>query len=454
MAGRTLTAMARGGIYDQLGGGFARYSVDAQWVVPHFEKMLYDNALLLGVYTHWWRARPGDAAGRARGRRPGRLAAARDADRRGRLRRQPRRRLPRRRRARCTRARSTSGPRTSWSRCWATRTARWAAEVVRRDRGRDVRARTSTLRRRLGRAATGRTAGRTYGPGCSQARERRRATGSRRQGGRRLERLADRRRWSQAAMVFERPGLARARRREAAELVWRLHWDGSRLRRTSRDGGVGAAPGDPRGLRRARPGVRPAGRRPRRPGLDRPGRRRWPTVIEEQFADGAGGFFDTAADAEALYTRPQDPTDNATPSGLSAAVHALRAAGRADRRGRGTPSGPTARPRRPARWSGQRRGSRAGCWPMRSAAAARPPPVQVAIVGRPTTRRRASSGAAGYRAAPAGSVIVAGAGDEPGFALLADRTDGRRAAHRVRLPAVRLPAAGRPSATCRPSCRG
>ena len=40
---------------DQLGGGFARYSVDSQWVVPHFEKMLYDNALLLGVYTHWWR---------------------------------------------------------------------------------------------------------------------------------------------------------------------------------------------------------------------------------------------------------------------------------------------------------------------------------------------------------------------------------------------------------------
>ena len=55
MVDRTCEAMARGGIYDQLGGGFARYSVDAGWVVPHFEKMLYDNALLLGVYTHWWR---------------------------------------------------------------------------------------------------------------------------------------------------------------------------------------------------------------------------------------------------------------------------------------------------------------------------------------------------------------------------------------------------------------
>src|SRR5205085_7852901 len=47
---------ARGGMYDQLGGGFARYSVDDAWVVPHFEKMLYDNALLLRVYTHLWRA--------------------------------------------------------------------------------------------------------------------------------------------------------------------------------------------------------------------------------------------------------------------------------------------------------------------------------------------------------------------------------------------------------------
>jgi uncharacterized protein YyaL (SSP411 family) len=52
---RTCTAMARGGIYDQLAGGFARYSVDADWIVPHFEKMLYDNALLLRVYAHWAR---------------------------------------------------------------------------------------------------------------------------------------------------------------------------------------------------------------------------------------------------------------------------------------------------------------------------------------------------------------------------------------------------------------
>jgi hypothetical protein len=54
MATTTLDAMAEGGIYDQLGGGFHRYSVDAHWLVPHFEKMLYDNALLVPAYLHGW----------------------------------------------------------------------------------------------------------------------------------------------------------------------------------------------------------------------------------------------------------------------------------------------------------------------------------------------------------------------------------------------------------------
>jgi uncharacterized protein len=54
MTSHTLRAMASGGMYDQVGGGFARYSVDAQWLVPHFEKMLYDNALLARAYLHGW----------------------------------------------------------------------------------------------------------------------------------------------------------------------------------------------------------------------------------------------------------------------------------------------------------------------------------------------------------------------------------------------------------------
>ncbi len=56
LAETTLDAMLAGGIYDQIGGGFARYSVDASWLVPHFEKMLYDNALLARAYLHGWQA--------------------------------------------------------------------------------------------------------------------------------------------------------------------------------------------------------------------------------------------------------------------------------------------------------------------------------------------------------------------------------------------------------------
>jgi uncharacterized protein YyaL (SSP411 family) len=54
MSLQTLRAMARGGMYDQIGGGFSRYAVDATWTVPHFEKMLYDNALLARAYLHGW----------------------------------------------------------------------------------------------------------------------------------------------------------------------------------------------------------------------------------------------------------------------------------------------------------------------------------------------------------------------------------------------------------------
>src|SRR5207245_10160425 len=56
MAHTTLTMMARGGMYAQVGGGFHRYSVDAHWLVPHFEKMLYDNGQLASLYLHGWLA--------------------------------------------------------------------------------------------------------------------------------------------------------------------------------------------------------------------------------------------------------------------------------------------------------------------------------------------------------------------------------------------------------------
>ena len=60
MVTQTLEAMARGGMYDQLGGGFHRYSVDDRWLVPHFEKMLYDNSQLARVYLHAWQVTGND----------------------------------------------------------------------------------------------------------------------------------------------------------------------------------------------------------------------------------------------------------------------------------------------------------------------------------------------------------------------------------------------------------
>jgi uncharacterized protein YyaL (SSP411 family) len=65
MTAHTLHAMASAGMYDQIGGGFARYSVDARWLVPHFEKMLYDNALLARAYLHGWQVTGGEPFFRA-----------------------------------------------------------------------------------------------------------------------------------------------------------------------------------------------------------------------------------------------------------------------------------------------------------------------------------------------------------------------------------------------------
>jgi uncharacterized protein YyaL (SSP411 family) len=68
MARLTLDRMASGGIFDQVGGGFHRYSTDGRWLVPHFEKMLYDNALLVRLYTHAWQLTGDDRYRRVAGR--------------------------------------------------------------------------------------------------------------------------------------------------------------------------------------------------------------------------------------------------------------------------------------------------------------------------------------------------------------------------------------------------
>ena len=212
----TCEAMARGGIYDQLGGGFARYSVDREWVVPHFEKMLYDNALLCRVYAHLWRAtgsrprapgRPGDrrlhgpgAAHRPRAGSPPRWTPTATTAPAG-----------------TSRARTTCGRRSSCARCWARRTPSWppryfgvteegtfeeGASVLQLPDGRAPgrrrpdRLRTGAAARRAGAAAAAR-------PG--------------RQGRRRLERAGHRRaRRDRRLLRPPRPGRGRHRGRRPA----------------------------------------------------------------------------------------------------------------------------------------------------------------------------------------------------------------------------------------------
>ena len=232
---RTCEAMARGGIYDQLGGGFARYSVDADWVVPHFEKMLYDNALLLRVYAHLWRATGSDA--RAPGR-PGdrRLDAARAAHRRGRLRLRAGRRH-RRRRGRDLRV--DARPARRGARRGGRRVGRGPAVSV--TPGRHLRARRSTLQlpcRPRADAARWSAARAPAARGPRPSGPSRRATtrswppgtGSPSPRSPRPARCSTGPTWSQAAVA-------------AADLLPRVHLVDGRLRRVSRDGVAGRPAG-------------------------------------------------------------------------------------------------------------------------------------------------------------------------------------------------------------------
>ena len=422
MVNRTCEAMARGGICDQLGGGFARYSVDAQWVVPHFEKMLYDNALLLGVYTHWWRQTGNPVARRVvndlmgwllREMRTGEggFAASLDAD------------------SLDDHGRHREGAYYAWNReqlgaALGPRDASWAAEIFsvteqgtfedglstlqllgdpEPERLADVRARLSAFREQRARPNRDDKVVAAWNGWliCS---------------------LID------AAMVFDEPPWLESAR-TAGELLWGVHWVDARLRRTSLAGQVGSAPGileDYAALTQAC--VRLAAATAEPIWLERA--RELYAVISSQFDDGKGGFFDTAADAERLYARPQDPTDNATPSGLSATVHALRLLSEL--------TGEDAyadRAARAAATAGQLivQAPRFAGWLLADTISytGGRPPVQVAIVGPSDDPARAELVRTAYQAAPAGSVILAGEPEEAGFALLADRPliEGRPTAY-------------------------
>ena len=147
MALDTFRAMARGGIYDQVGGGFHRYAVDDAWQVPHFEKMLYDNALLIGLGTHLWQATQ-DAEVRTCDGGDAGLGAPRNDGRRRRLLRIARRGQRRRRRQvlRLGRIRARHRPRPRfrrlqgvlWRHSWRELRGIQHPARGRRSRGRDT----------------------------------------------------------------------------------------------------------------------------------------------------------------------------------------------------------------------------------------------------------------------------------------------------------------------------
>ena len=310
----TCEAMARGGIYDQLGGGFARYCVDADWVVPHFEKMLYDNALLLRAYAalvagHRRSARPSGSRGDRATSCSRELRTPRAAS--------PPRSTPT---PRATRALLRLDPGAA-RRVLGADDGAWAAELLGVTAGGHLRA------RRLDAAAARRSRRRRSGGRRTRARCWRRAStraaaGPRRQGGGRLERPRDRRagRGRRAARA-SRPGSRPRWRRPTCSCAC-TSATGPAAAGLARRVGRARTPGCSRTTPTwPRASSRSTSARARTAWLDLAGVLL--DVVLAHFRDGEGGFFDTADDAEALVPRPQDPTDNADPVGLAAAAGAL-----------------------------------------------------------------------------------------------------------------------------------
>ncbi|MEV6944031.1 thioredoxin domain-containing protein [Streptomyces sp. NPDC051172] len=320
MAVDTCERMARGGIYDQLGGGFARYSVDREWVVPHFEKMLYDNALLCRVYAHLWRSTGSELARRValetadfmvRELRTaeGGFASALDAD-------------------------SDDGTGRHVEGAYYVWTPQELTEALGEEDG------------RLAAHHFGVTEEGTFEHGRSVLQlpqhdglfDAEKIASIR---GRLLDRRSERpapgrddkvvAAWNGLAVAalaetgayFDRPDLVEAAV-GAADLLVRLHLDEqARLARTSKDGRAGANAGVLEDYADVAEGFLAL--------ASVTGEGVWLEFagflldhVLARFVDAeSGSLYDTAADAEQLIRRPQDPTDNATPSGWTAAAGAL-----------------------------------------------------------------------------------------------------------------------------------
>ncbi|WP_322752678.1 thioredoxin domain-containing protein [Frankia sp. Cas3] len=318
----TCERMARGGIYDQLAGGFARYSVDATWTVPHFEKMLYDNAQLLRVYLHLWRATGSALAQRVTRETAsfllsdlrtaqGGFASALDADTV----------LPAGQGV--DGAHGVEGATYVWTPgelvdILGPQDGGWAADLF------------------------GVTVAGTFEHGASvlalavdaddhsrfdRVRARLAAARARRpQPGRDDKIVAA---WNglaiaalaEAGALLAEPAWVTAAV-EAATLLFDVHWVDGRLRRTSRHGRVGTNAGVLEDYGDVAEGLLVL--------HQVTGDERWLAwagdlleVVRAHFAAPDGGFHDTADDAERLLRRPRDPADSPTPSGQAAVAGAL-----------------------------------------------------------------------------------------------------------------------------------
>ncbi|MGB8960542.1 MAG: thioredoxin domain-containing protein [Pseudonocardiaceae bacterium] len=398
MAERTCEAMARGGMYDQLAGGFARYCVDAAWVVPHFEKMLYDNALLLRVYTHLARLTGSASARRVAeqtatflldglGTAQGGFAASLDADTAG-----------------------VEGATYVWTpeqliEVLGSADGHWAAELLTVTKAGTFEHGASVLQlpaepddaQRWERVRTALLAARATRP--QPGRDDKVVT---EWNGMAITTLAE------AGGVCGRPEWIAAAA-AAAELMLGIHMVNGRLRRSSRDGAVGQAAGvlaDHAWLIEGLLALHQV------TGEDRWLQAALPVleIAQKHFSDSAhpGAWFDTASDAEALYRRPTNPTDNATPAGASALAAALVTASALT----GAESYRAA-----AESSVARAGSvlakapqAAGHW-LTAAEALAQGPVQIAVIGAAGDAARVALEGAARWAAPGGAVVLAG---EPG----------------------------------------
>ncbi|MGW2344991.1 thioredoxin domain-containing protein [Streptomyces sp. NPDC001661] len=320
MAVDTCERMARGGIYDQLGGGFARYSVDREFTVPHFEKMLYDNALLCRAYAHLWRSTGSELAKRVAletadfmvrelRTNEGGFASALDADSED----------------------PVSGKHVEGAYYV------WTPQQLREVLG---EADAEAAARYYGVTEEG-----TFEEGASvlqlpqdgvldagqaeRIRERLREARSRRPVPGRDDKVVAA--WNGLAIAalaetgayFGRQDLVDAAVC-AGDLLVRLHMDPlARLARTSKDGHVGANAGVLEDYADVAEGFLAL--------ASVTGEGVWLEFagflldhVIDRFTDPeSGALYDTAADAEKLIRRPQDPTDNATPSGWTAAAGAL-----------------------------------------------------------------------------------------------------------------------------------